>query len=57
MRTPKLAEARWRCQRRLHQEAIALTGEIWQEKGFIYIDGKKLDEPYFKPDRRDTGTS
>ena len=37
---------------------IALPGETWQEKnGLIYIDGKKLIEPYIKPDRRDTGTS
>jgi signal peptidase I len=37
---------------------IALPGETWQEKnGFVYIDGKKLIEPYIKPGRRDTGTS
>ena len=34
---------------------IALPGETWQEKnGFIYINGKKLIEPYIKADRRDT---
>jgi len=33
---------------------IGLPGEVWQEKqGFVYIDGKKLNEPYIKPDRRD----
>jgi signal peptidase I len=32
---------------------IGLPGETWQEKnGYIYINGKKLDEPYIKPDRR-----
>jgi signal peptidase I len=37
---------------------IALPGETWEEKnGYIYIDGKKLIEPYVKPDRRDTATS
>ena len=37
---------------------IALPGETWEEKnGFVYIDGKKLIEPYIKPDRRDTGVS
>ena len=37
---------------------IALPGETWQERnGYIYIDGKKLIEPYIKPDRRDTATS
>jgi signal peptidase I len=33
---------------------IGLPGETWQEKdGYVYIDGKKLDEPYIKPERRD----
>jgi signal peptidase I len=33
---------------------IGLPGEVWQEKqGFVYINGKKLNEPYIKPDRRD----
>jgi signal peptidase I len=34
---------------------IGLPGETLQEKhGYVYIDGKKLDEPYIKPGRRDT---
>jgi signal peptidase I len=34
---------------------IGLPGETWQEKnGFIFIDGKKLNEPYIKADRRGT---
>jgi signal peptidase I len=33
---------------------IGLPGETWQEKqGFIYINSKKLAEPYIKRDRRD----
>jgi signal peptidase I len=33
---------------------IGLPGETWQEKaGYVYIDGKKLNEPYIQPDRRD----
>jgi signal peptidase I len=33
---------------------IGLPGDIWQERqGFVYINGKKLDEPYIKKDRRD----
>ena len=33
---------------------IGLPGEIWQEKqGYVYINGKKLNEPYIKRDRRD----
>jgi signal peptidase I len=34
---------------------IGLPGDHWREQsGYIYINGKKLDEPYIKPDRRDT---
>jgi signal peptidase I len=37
---------------------IGLPGETWEERnGFVYIDGKKLIEPYIKPDRRDIATS
>jgi signal peptidase I len=33
---------------------VGLPGEVWQEKeGYVYIDGKKLSEPYIKPERRD----
>ena len=36
---------------------IGLPGDRWREQnGFIYINGKKLDEPYVEPDRRDTDT-
>ena len=34
---------------------IGLPGETWEEKdGYVYIDGKKLDEPYVEQGRRDT---
>jgi signal peptidase I len=34
---------------------IGLPGERWSERsGSIYIDGRKLDEPYIQPSRRDT---
>jgi signal peptidase I len=37
---------------------IALPGETWREQdGFVYINGKKLNEPYVKPDRRDHETN
>jgi signal peptidase I len=37
---------------------VGLPGETWEERnGFVYIDGKKLIEPYVKADRRDTATS
>ena len=33
---------------------IGLPGDVWQERqGFVYINGKKLNEPYIKKDRRD----
>jgi signal peptidase I len=36
---------------------VALPGERWREEtGFIYVNGQKLDEPYVKPDRRDSDT-
>jgi signal peptidase I len=36
---------------------IGLPGDTWKEvKGYVYINGKKLDEPYIKPDRRDDFT-
>ena len=36
---------------------IGLPGDLWAEKdGYVYINGKRLDEPYIKPDRRDNET-
>jgi signal peptidase I len=36
---------------------IGLPGDRWREQdGYIYINGKKLDEPYIEADRRDTRT-
>jgi signal peptidase I len=36
---------------------IAVPGDRFREKsGFIYIDGKKLNEPYVMPENRDTET-
>jgi signal peptidase I len=36
---------------------IALPGERWElRNGFVYIDGKRLDEPYVKPERRGAAT-
>jgi signal peptidase I len=33
---------------------IGLPGDRWEErKGYVYIDGKRLNEPYVRPDRRD----
>ena len=36
---------------------IGLPGDTWAEKaGYVYIDGKRLDEPYIKPQYRDQAT-
>ena len=33
---------------------VGMPGEVWQEKqGYVYINGKKLNEPYIKKERRD----
>ncbi len=57
-KTPPLAKQRCGAGGTFVKRLIALPGETWEEKnGFIFIDGKKLLEPYVKPDRRDTGTS
>src|SRR5437763_16402149 len=37
------------------KRVVALPGERWSEqRGFVYIDGRKLPEPYLRPGRRDT---
>jgi len=57
-KTPPLAKERCGAGGTFVKRLVALPGETWQEKnGFIYIDGKKLIEPYVKDNRRDTGTS
>ena len=36
------------------KRVVGLPGEVWQEKnGYVYINGKRLDESYIKPERRD----
>ena len=36
---------------------IGMPGDVWAErKGYTYIDGKRLKEPYVMPDRRDSET-
>jgi signal peptidase I len=57
-KTPPQAEQRCGAGGTFVKRLIGLPGETWQEKnGFVYIDGKKLIEPYVKADRRDTATS
>ncbi len=57
-KTPPLAKQKCGAGGTFVKRLIGLPGETWQEKnGYVYIDGKKLVEPYIKPDRRDTGIS
>jgi signal peptidase I len=57
-KTPPLAKTRCGAGGTFVKRMIGLPGETWQEKnGYIYIDGKRLNEPYVKPDRRDAGAS
>ena len=52
--TPKLALEACGSQGTFVKRLIGLPGEVWEERsGFVYINGKKLNEPYVKADRRD----
>jgi signal peptidase I len=56
-KTPPLAERECGSQGTFVKRLIGLPGEVWEERsGFVYINGKKLNEPYILPDRRDDRT-
>jgi signal peptidase I len=56
-KTPPQAKARCGAGGTFVKRLIGLPGDTWSERnGYVYIDGKKLDEPYIKADRRDTET-
>jgi signal peptidase I len=56
-KTPPLAQVRCGAGGTFVKRLIGLPGDLWSERnGYVYIDGKKLKEPYIKPDRRDTRT-
>ena len=55
--TPKLAKQACGSQGTFVKRLIGLPGDVWEERaGYVYIDGKKLDEPYIRPGRRDDRT-
>jgi signal peptidase I len=57
LQTPPLAAARCGASGKFIKRVIGLPGELWEERdGFVYIDGKKLDEGYVKSARRDSRT-
>jgi signal peptidase I len=56
-KTPKLARQECGSEGTFVKRLIGLPGEVWAERqGFIYINGRKLNEPYIRPARRDTQT-
>ena len=56
-KTPSLAQQECGSQGTFVKRLIGLPGEVWEERrGFVYINGKKLDEPYIQSDRRDDRT-
>ncbi|MDX6411067.1 MAG: signal peptidase [Gaiellaceae bacterium] len=51
---PEIAKARCGAGGVFVKRIIGLPGELLEERhGFVYVNGKKLDEPYIKPGRRD----
>jgi signal peptidase I len=55
--TPPEAEQRCGAGGTFVKRLVALPGETWEEReGVIFIDGKRLEEPYIDPPRRDGQT-
>jgi signal peptidase I len=55
--TPPLAAVRCGAGGTFVKRLIGLPGELWEERGgYIYINGKRLNEPYIKAARRDSRT-
>jgi signal peptidase I len=53
--TPPAAEIRCGAGGTFVKRVIGLPGEVVSERGgYVYINGRRLDEPYIKPDRRDS---
>jgi len=56
-KTPKLAKQECGSEGTFVKRLIGLPGEVWDERqGYVYIDGRKLNEPYIRPERRDNMT-
>jgi signal peptidase I len=56
-KTPPAAAARCGAGGTFVKRLIGLPGDEWEERnGFVYINGRRLDEPYVKPTRRDSRT-
>ena len=56
-KTPKSAEQKCGAGGTFVKRLVGLPGETWEERdGVVYIDGKRLVEPYVRGDRRDQNT-
>ena len=56
-KTPPEARARCGAGGTFVKRLIALPGDTWSERnGYVYINGQRLDEPYIRPERRDSET-
>ena len=56
-KTPKAAEAKCGAGGTFVKRLVGLPGETWEERdGVVYINGKRLVEPYVRGDRRDSNT-
>ena len=52
--TPKLALQECGSQGTFVKRLIGLPGDVWEERsGVVYINGKRLNEPYVQATRRD----
>lgn len=55
--TPPLAAARCGTGGTYVKRLIGLPGELWEERGgYVFINGRRIDEPYIRPARRDART-
>jgi signal peptidase I len=56
-RTPHLAAQECGSEGKFIKRVIGLPGDEWEERsGYVYINGKKLNESYVEADRRDSQT-
>jgi signal peptidase I len=57
-KTPSQAVERCGSGRTFVKRVVGLAGETWAQRGgFIYVNGRKLEESYLPPERRDVSTT
>jgi signal peptidase I len=56
--TPPAAQERCGAGGVFVKRIIGLPGDTWEQRnGFVYINGRKLEEPYIRPNRRDLNST